>query len=248
MFKNNFLFAFALILNFSVNAFSYSSTLSSKQDKIKIKSLDDSTVVLISDLQPDKKYQLMSHDSKLVFTPDSQYYSKKTIDGILGLHWGMKIEVAIDELKKLGLTYWNEDSDTHFTWFSCDEKISWDKFIYDNLELACLTSNKQNNYLALISFTRTFNDNYDSEEDEEEVEELLQYIISNWEVKYGATAMKSVDKDGDTIYCIYEGEYTPSTFARAKAYVHHAFGKHFLCVNYYGYYEAMRIVDMDDFE
>lgn len=54
--------------------------------------------------------------------------------------------------------------------------------------------------------------------------------------------MKTIDKDGDSAYCIYEGGYTPSTFARAKTYVLHAFGKHFLCVNYYGYYEAMHIM------
>ena len=173
---------------------------------------------------------------------ENEYYSKKPIDGILGLHWGMGLEEAIDELEKIGLTNWidtdivNKDG-TRF--INYRQKISCDGILYDGMYLGYLTSNKQNKYLNQIFLHKTHNS-------EEDADFSLKLIADKWEDKYGAKANIEIDESsGTTTFAIYDGEYSTSTSPRLIAKKDSTL---IIYVYYMGFLEATRIVDMDDFE
>lgn len=173
---------------------------------------------------------------------ENEFYSKKPIDGILGLHWGMKIEEATNEFEKIGLTNWtdidNASKDgTRFIEYG--QKISCDGILYDGMFLCYLTSNKQNKYLSNIIL-------YKGHNSEEDADFSLKLIADKWEDKYGAKANIEIDESsGTTIFAIYDGEYSTSTSPRLIAKKDSTL---IIYVYYMGFLEAMRIVDMDDFE
>lgn len=172
---------------------------------------------------------------------ENEYYSKKPIDGILGLHWGMGLEEAIDELEKIGLTNWIDDAFVNkdgTRWIDYGQKISCDGILYDQMSLGYLTSNKQNKYLSCILLHKEHNS-------EENADYSLRLIADKWEDKYGAKANIEIDESSrTTTLAIYDGEYSLSTLPRLIA----AKIGTLIVVYYIGRLEAMRIVDMDDFE
>lgn len=172
---------------------------------------------------------------------ENEFYSKRPIDGILGLHWGMKIEEAINELKKIGLTNWIDDAFVNkdgTRWIDYGQKISCDGILYDQMSLGYLTSNKQNKYLSCISLEKEHNS-------EEDADYSLRLIADKWEDKYGAKANIEIDESSrTTTLAIYDGEYSLSTLPRLIAV---KIGT-LIVVYYIGRLEAMHIVDMDDFE
>lgn len=172
---------------------------------------------------------------------ENEFYSKRPIDGILGLHWGMKIEEAINELEKIGLTNWIDDAFVNkdgTRWIDYGQKISCDGILYDQMSLGYLTSNKQNKYLSCILLHKEHNS-------EEDADYSLRLIADKWEDKYGAKANIEIDESSrTTTLAIYDGEYSLSTLPRLIAV---KIGT-LIVVNYMGRLEAMHIVDMDDFE
>ena len=172
---------------------------------------------------------------------ENEFYSKRPIDGILGLHWGMKIEEAINELEKIGLTNWIDDAFVNkdgTRWIDYGQKISCDGILYDQMSLGYLTSNKQNKYLSCILLHKEHNS-------EEDADYSLKLIADKWEDKYGAKANIEIDESSrTTTLAIYDGEYSLSTLPRLIAV---KIGT-LIVVNYMGRLEAMHIADMDDFE
>lgn len=173
---------------------------------------------------------------------ENEFYSKRPIDGILGLHWGMKIEEAINELEKIGLTNWTDIDNASIDgtrFIKYGQKISCDGILYDGMFLCYLTSNKQNKYLSNIILYKEHNS-------EEDADFSLKLIADKWEDKYGAKANIEIDESsGTTTFAIYDGEYSTSTSPRLIAKKDSTL---IIYVYYMGFLEATRIIDMDDFE
>lgn len=87
MSKIKILFSFALILNFSVNAFSYNSTLCTDEDE---------------------------QESATQTEIDPAFQSKEVILGILNIDWNMDPETAADQLKKIGCTDFTHNESENF--------------------------------------------------------------------------------------------------------------------------------------
>ncbi len=116
-------------------------------------------------------------------------------DGILGLRWSMKIESAVNQLQKMGLSPWQQNGDNTII---CIHRTSWEGILYDAVWLDYLTSNKQNKYLYCISFMKLF-------DDARSAKSTRESIANDLKLKYGEESVKEeIDDNGFKRYSVWE--------------------------------------------
>lgn len=157
-------------------------------------------------------------------------------DNILGLRWGMKLDVAIEELKKMGLHSYVQSDDTAFDFI---KKVSWEGVVYDNVRLEYMISNKQNKYLSGVGFLKFCNS-------AKEAKELRESIAIMLKLTYGEDAVK--DKIGENKfkkYSVYK-KYSWGSTNCINLYISKAYNFYGVVLSYNGYMEACDYVNMDN--
>ena len=159
-------------------------------------------------------------------------------DGILGLRWGMKIESAVNQLQKMGLSPWRQNGDNSIV---CIHKTSWNGILYDAVWLDYMTSNKQNKYLFTINFMKIL-DNASS------AKSTRDSIAIGLTLKYGAKAVKEeIDDNGFKSYTVYEeiGREIKS-ISRIQLFISADSDGYVVILAYYGAIEASKMVIKDN--
>ena len=149
-------------------------------------------------------------------------------DGVLGLRWGMNLELAKSELKPLGLSSWMQLNDNAIM---CTYKTSWMGIVYNSVRLGYYISNKQNKYLHNIAFIKLYDNFFDAKLAMEEIAGTLK-------IKYGEGAVReNIGKNNG--YIVFQN-INMIEVSRIKLYV--------TKMNSDFPYEAMLFLIYDDFE
>lgn len=155
-------------------------------------------------------------------------------DGILGLRWGMRMELAINKLENIGLSSWVESDDYRIV---CVHKTSWNGILYDAVALEYYISNKQNKYLREIGFLK-FCDSA------EKAKSIREDIAISLKLTYGSDALREdVGDNGFKRYEVRAKVGEGITVNRIDLFVS---SKYSVVIKYNGAFEAARAAYNDD--
>lgn len=164
--------------------------------------------------------------------------SDSPFDNILGLRWGMKLDLAVKSLYDLGLFDWEESDDNSIL---CIHKTAWNGVTYDAVRLNYQISNKQIKYLDGLIFMKMFTD-------VNKAKSMCENLASEFKEKYVDKLIKEeINEEGFKGYTVYEQISEEKSMSRVIVGVTQATDMFYAVVlTYCGWIEAARMVYNDN--
>lgn len=177
----------------------------------------------------DDAIQDLYHGRNIIRTKTSS--ANSNYDGILGLHWGMKIEAAINDLNRIGLIDWEKVADEEY---QCFQDVSWNGTTYNAVRLGFYTTNRQNRYLTEVRFFKLC-------QTATEAKNVRESIAGFLKMQYGKSVREEIGENKFKQYYVIEdkGKYSTTRINLSITKVENIYG---IILNYSGMEDVAELI------